>query len=380
MSTNGLRGPRVLSIPIVACVLLAFSAIGGCAGSADGGTAAVSPAAESAPAAESDAIAVRSLTVVREPLSAVYSTSATLRAERRATVTARTTGVLERTLVEEGDEVKAGQALAMLENDEQEIALARVSQARDNTRRELARARKLRDQQLLSEEDYDAVLRAAEEAEHEADLAELVLSRTVIRAPFDGRVLRRHLDDGGNVVDGTPVYDLADLDPLYADVNIPERQISRLAVDQLVHLFADSTGEEVEARIERLAPEVDATTGTVKVTLAVRGSSGLRPGGFVRVEIVTDTHDEALVVPRSALVAEGRRWHVFRLVEQGTRVERLEILRGYEQGERVEILEVLSDSDPLHPGDSIVVVGATALTDGAPVEVIEETEASGVAA
>ena len=271
-----------------------------------------------------------------------------------------------------GDDVVTTQPLAILENTEQTIEFQRSVTARDSKIREQERARKLHEQDLLSDEDYDATLREAEEARQAADLAELVLSRTVIRAPFDGTILKRHLDDGGTVSDGTPVYDLADLTPLYADVNVPERQIARLAVDQTVHLIADSSGEEVEARIERLAPEVDPATGTVKVTLAVRGATALRPGGFVRVEIVVDTHPDALVVPRSALVAEGRRWHVFRLSDDGNSVERLEIERGFEQGDRVEIAGVVSEGEALHPGDGIVVVGASALSDGSAVDVLEQ--------
>ena len=354
-------------------VLLVCPLAGGCGGTADGATAAATPAAEHEETDEKaeDGIAVRVLPVVREPLSSLYSTSATLRADRRATVTARTSGVLEQLLVEEGDDVVAGQPLAILENDEQTIEFQRISASRDNQIREHERARQLRDQDLLSEEDYETTLREAEEARHAADLAELVLSRTVIRAPFEGTVLKRHLDDGGNVNDGTPVYDLADLTPLYADVNVPERQIARLAVAQAVRLIADSSGEEVEARIERLAPEVDPTTGTVKVTLAVRGLTTLRPGGFVRVEIVVDTHSDALVVPRSALVAEGRRWHVYRLAAEGGSVERLEIARGFEEGDRVEIVDVVS-GEPLLAGDRIVVVGASALSDGSAVEVLDQ--------
>ena len=69
----------------------------------------------------------------------------------------------------------------------------------------------------------------------------------------------------------------------------------------------------------------DDATGTVKVTVAVEDGSGLRPGAFVRVDIVTDTHPDALVVSRSALVAEGRRWHLYRLTDDDTAVEQVEV-------------------------------------------------------
>ena len=62
---------------------------------------------------------------------------------------------------------------------------------------------------------------------HAAELAELALSRTVVRPPFAGTIVRRHVDVGATVSrTGTPVYDLADVDPLYADVNVPERDVT----------------------------------------------------------------------------------------------------------------------------------------------------------
>lgn len=356
--------------------LLGLSLVLSCAGPADGATQHASPGSPPAdgPADESIAVSVRP--VERSALSEIYSTSATLRAERRATVTARTRGVLRRILVEEGDDVAEGQPLAILENDEQKIEFERATAARETTARELERSRKLKEQDLLSEEDFDATLRAAAEAERAADLAALVLSRTTVRAPFAGRILTRYLDRGGTISDGTPVFDLADVAPLYADVGVPERQIARLAVGQAVRLVVDSTGQAAEGRIERLAPEVDAETGTVKVTLTVPAAPGLRPGGFVRVDIVVDTHGDALVVPRSALVAEGRRWHLFRLAPGRDAVERLEVVRGFEEGERVEIVEAAGEGGALDAGDPVVVVGAAALSEGSRVRVLDDAESA----
>jgi RND family efflux transporter MFP subunit len=259
------------------------------------------------------------------------------------------------------------------------IEFERASSVRDTLVREYERARRLHEQQLTSEEEFESIRRQWEEAVHAADLAELLLSRTVIRAPFSGRILRRHLDLGATVSDGTAVYDLADLDPLYADVNVPEQQVSRLSPGQQVRLVADPSGRVTSARIERIAPVVDVSTGTVKVTLTVDGNTDLRPGSFTRVEIVTDTHQNALVVVRASLVAEGRRWYVFRVKDDGTHVERLEVVRGYEEGDKVEVLETVNAESALGPGDRVVVVGASALTDGAAILVVQPEEAEGEA-
>lgn len=320
------------------------------------------------------AIAVRAGEVVREPISSLYSTSATLRADRQATVIARTRGVVERLAVEEGHRVSAGQPLAYLEDEEQTIAAARARSTEEKARRDFARISGLHERGLSSLDAFEASRTEAQDAAHALELAELELSRTVIRAPIAGVVVTRHLDVGATVSDGTPVYDLADLQPLYADINIPERHVTRLGPGQEVRLTADATGDEANAIIERIAPAVDPATGTVKVTVAVEGGSGLRPGAFVRVDIVTDTHADALVVARSALVAEGRRWHLYRLADDDSSVEQIEVELGFETGDRIEIAGTTDPSVDITPGESVVIVGAPALSDGAKVRVMTEAD------
>lgn len=366
------------SVFLATAGLLCVTGSSGCGGSEDshaapgaGGEAGEEAHGDTPKAAESEAIAVEVAAAVRRPLSSLYATSGVLRADRIATVTARTHGVVRRLLVEEGARVTEGQTLLLLEDEEQKIQDQRARATLAIEAREQERARALHAQGLLSEADYETTRREAEEARHGAELASLSLSRTVIRAPFPGRVLRRHIDAGTTVSDGTPVYDLADLDPLHADVNVPERHVARLAAGQSVRLEVDTSPEPVPATIERIAPAVDPASGTVKVTLAVPGTPHLRPGAFVRVGIVTDTHPEALVVPRSALVAEGRRWYLFRLEPGGKKVEKLEVGTGFEEGELVEVVATAGSSAAVRAGDRVVVVGASALTDGAAVEVLE---------
>jgi membrane fusion protein, multidrug efflux system len=314
----------------------------------------------------SEATTVRVAPARRAALSLLYATSATLRPERQAIVTARTRGVVRSLLVEAGDEVEAEQPVALLEDDEQRIERDRAIVVREQEERELARAVQLRAERALSDNDLDAARKERDEAAHRAALAELALARTVIRAPFAGRVLRRHLDPGAMVSDGTSVYDLADVTPLQADVSVPERHVARLAAGQQARLFCDALGDTVAGRIERIAPSVDPGSGTVKVTLSVVAPGApLRPGAFVRVAVVTDTREDALAVPRVALVAQGERWALFR--RRGEQVDRLEVELGFEEDDLVEVARTTS-GQPLVEGDEVVVAGAAALSDGARID------------
>ncbi len=293
---------------------------------------------------EPDAIAVRTAPSELRTLSELWSSSATLRPERQATVTARSTGVVERIAVEEGDWVSKGQVLAVLEDDELRIALDKAQIAEETKLHEFERAVELHSKGLLAEETFQQKNRESREAANAAELAQLNLSRCVIRAPFAGRVLKRHLEIGATLSHGTDAFDLADLDPLEADVNVPEPQVARMATGQFVRIATDAKGAQADAVIKRIAPSVNPDTGTVKVTLAVDAVEGLRPGSFVRVNVVTETHADATVVPRAALVAEGRHWHLFALAPDG-------------------------GASPIEPGRQIVVLGAPALSDGARVTV-----------
>jgi membrane fusion protein (multidrug efflux system) len=332
-----------------------------CGGSANGSERAASPTAS--PAAEKVPVEVGE--VKQERMAALYSTSATLRASRQATVTTRSAGVLRRLLVEEGQRVRVGQPVAELENDEQRIAHDRAKTTLDTRQRELDRVQRLFDQKLISEDAFEKARREAQDARHAVDLARLELAHTVIHAPFDAMVVRRHLDVGNTVTSGTPVYDLADISPLFADVNVPERHVGELSVGQAVRLTPDAAPAGVDAKIERISPAVDPGTGTVKVTLTVAEPGALRPGAFVRVDIVTDEHAQAIVVPRSAVAAEGQRWFVYRLA--GDKVEKVPVALGFEAQDR---LEVVSQGEPLVAGDRVVTAGTGALEDGATVEIV----------
>lgn len=336
----------------------------------DGGDAPQKPQRGEKPA--EDAIAIRVAAIQVEPISETYSTSTTLTAEQEATVIARTTGVIQRLKVEEGDKVQAGQPIAQLEDGEQAIALARARLNREARDREYTRQQQLRAQDLTSDVEVEQARSAAEDAAEALKLADLEMDRTTIRAPFSGIILRRHLDVGASVASGTAVYDIADVDPLIAEVRIPERHVATLKAGQETRLYADAQDKVFTGQILRIAPFVDPASGTVKVTVATKGGSGLRPGAFVKVDIVTETHAAALVVPRAALVAEGRRWHLYTLAEDGQSVAQHEVGLGFEAGEKVELIPPPgAESLTVKAGDPVVVVGAPALSPDARVQVVE---------
>jgi hypothetical protein len=120
--------------------------------------------------------------------------------------------------------------------------------------------------------------------------------------------------------------------------------------------------------VERIRPVVDPGSGTVQVTISVsaREDARLRPGQFVNVDIVTETLEDRITLPRTAVLMDGAAPRVF-VVQEGRAVER-EVSLGYSRGDRVEI------ASGLQPGDTVVVVGQDNLRPDAPVRLMELTE------
>jgi membrane fusion protein (multidrug efflux system) len=300
-------------------------------------------------------------------IATYYRATASLDPDKRADVLARVSGVIKRLVAEEGDRVTEGQVLLYVVDDEyrHRATMARVDLEKQEAR--LARAQKIFEQGLSSAEDFDAIRTDRASAKANLDLAELELSYTDVRAPFTGSVVRRFVDQGQTVSNGTPLYALADMDRLLARVFIPAKEFRSIRPDQPVQLVVTSTGDRLTGRIDLVNPLVDPESGTIKVTVEVTDyPSTTRPGDFVEVSIVTDAHTDSLLVPRIAVVTERGQQSVYVVDGETARQRAVEV--GFEDDDHAEI------TSGLEPGELVVVQGQRALRDGQPVSVLDALE------
>ena len=201
------------------------------------------------------------------------------------------------------------------------------------------------------------------ELETEIEQVKLEISRIELRAPFSGHITRRTVELGQTVRGSDALFRLGAFSPLYADVHVAERDVRLVRPGQTATVGFDAGGaESIEGRVIRISPVVDESTGTVKVTIELVSSNALfRPGAFVRVDIRTDTHKNATIVPRQALREQDGENFVF-LVRDGV-AHRRAVRLGYQRDQAVEVLEGAA------PGDTLVVAGHGQLNEGSKVRV-----------
>ena len=300
-------------------------------------------------------------------IATYYRATASLDPDKRADILARVSGVVQKVVAEEGDRVTRGQVLLHIEDDEyrHRTTMARVDLEKQQAR--LNRAQKIFSQGLSSAEDFDAIRTDTASAEAAHELAKLELSYTDVRAPFAGHVVQRLVDQGQTVSNGTALYTLADMHRLLARVFIPAKEFRSIRPDQPVQLVVSSTGDRLSGRIDLVNPLVDPSSGTIKVTVEVRDyPPSTRPGDFVEVSIVTDSHSGILLVPRVAVVTERGQRSVY-VVDGETAYQRpVEI--GFEDDTNAEVVS------GLEPGELVVIQGQRALRDGQPVSVLDALE------
>lgn len=289
----------------------------------------------------------------------------------------------------DGARVRRGQMLVQLDDTLQQ---AEVSQAQAQL--SIARANTKRNQELVAQ--GFVAQRVLEEsaanqqvAEAQLSLVQARLGRMRIVAPFDGTVGLRNVNLGDYVKDGADLVNLEDLSTMLVDFRLPERYQTRLKPGQSVELQLDALpGRRFKARIQALDPLVDANGRSVAVRAELPNADGaqLRPGMFARVTTVFGVNDTALVVPEAAIVPQGGRQYVIRVVEPsavpGTATAALgpdvktvslrqEVKLGVRRGGKVEV------SEGLNEGHTVVVAGHQRLQrDGTPVRVVDVTRSS----
>lgn len=309
------------------------------------------------------AVPVEVMPVVERAISSFIETNGILEAENEVDIVARTAGPIVELLVEEGDRVRGGQLLARLDELEYRAQLEISRVTLEETRLAFERARALQLEQLLSPESFEQARSAFEGAQAQVEANGIVLGYTKIRAPFDGLIVARYIDFAEQLSTNTPMFRISDFDPLLCPIQVPERELSRLQRDQRAYVTVEPfPGERFEATVLRISPVVNASTGTIKVTLDVDAGRGLRPGMFARVFVETERRAGALVVPKAALSLESIGDTVY--VADGGVASRREVVLGFREGDFVEIVS------GVEVGESVVVVGQDGLSDGTPIHVL----------
>ncbi len=265
---------------------------------------------------------------VRRDISQYLAETGRIEAENQVEVLAKGTGHCLTLNVEEGDWVKKDEVLAELDQAEME---AQVRQSRVNVAQQkmtFERAEGMMREGIGSPADRDNAKFSYEQAKASLEMQEVQLTYLKIRAPINGVVTRRSLQQGMLVTSGVSVFTIVDPASYVLPINVNERNLPRLRVGQQAYVTIDSAGDrEFEATVRRINPGVDLQSSAIKVILDFKAEDHkyLREAAFARYRLVMDTRADALAVPKDAIIEDNTRRYVMVVTEEAAPVAEADV-------------------------------------------------------
>ena len=296
------------------------------------------------------------------PFTETIAANGTLRAEEAIELQAEVNGKIAVLNFTEGTRVKAGEVLVKIDDSSLQASLRRAL-----ARRELANFREQRLARLVAEGgvsklDYDEARGEVAVLDAEIDLIRAELTKTEIRAPFEGLVGIRFVSLGAYVSPATRIATLQGISNLKVDFSVPERYAQRVRPGDPVRFTVAGGKATYQGEVYAVEPRIDVSTRSVLLRALCRNADGsLLPGIFARVEYAVRQNDAALLVPAIAVISGLEERALF--IEREGKAKRILVTTGARTSREVEI------TSGLQPGDVVITSGIQQLRPGNAVEV-----------
>lgn len=336
--------------------------------------------------AELKAAPVKVYKVIRQKISEKLIYTATLEAWKKQAITPDISGKVARIYVSEGDRVIKGQLLAELDTrstrlqlEQAEAALAIAKANYEDARRNLERMENLFKEKAVSDQQYEKVRLAFEAAQAQKDQAEAALNLakhtlevSIMRAPFDGVIASKNLEEGdvinpmmGGFSASSSVLTLVDYSKIKVRFDVSPADAQRIAKGQKIYLGGFTvSGQQFEGEITAVNTSADVQTKKFRIEAVVNNPGlTLKPGTFGQIILEVSTRENSLAVPQRAILDNS-----YVLVAEGNKAVKKTVAIGLKNTELIEVVSGLNE------GDLVIVEGNFGLADGSPVEIEGEVQ------
>lgn len=307
---------------------------------------------------------VEAVAVKKAAMERTIDAVGTLQSNESVIIRPEITGRISEILFDEGGKVEKDTVLVRLDDSTYKAQLAEAEAQLALSRANFNRADDLYKKKTGSERALDEARATRDSNAAAVALAKATLDKTMLKAPFDGSLGLRQVSVGDYVTPGQDIVNVEDISTLKVDFRVPEVFLTEIKVGQDLDITVDALKDKViRGEVYAIDPRIDAAGRSLVVRAKVDNAEDvLRPGLFARVNLVVDSNQGALQIPEQALMPQGEKQFVYRVVDG--KAEMTEIKTGLRRQGMVEV------TDGLAEGDMVITAGQMKIGPGAPVTVM----------
>lgn len=294
-----------------------------------------------------------------------------LEADETVNINAESGGRLMKLNIDEGDYVKKGDLVALIDLEQLTKQKAEVEISYELAKDVYERQKRLWDQNIGSEMQYLQARNDMKRLEKSLETLEYQQSKGDIYAPISGVVDEVNIREGELVSPGAPIAVILDIRQLIATADVPENYLGSVNFGDEVTVRFPSLDAETKGRISLIGSKIDKANRTFKIEVRVgRFTKNLKPNMLTEIKLNTSTVKDMITIPINLIQQEINGKEYLMIVDQSSgepKAKKAYITKGQTNDLRAIITKGLI------PGDEVIKIGGRTVSDGTPVEIIQES-------
>lgn len=292
--------------------------------------------------------------------NSIYSTGTTV-ANEEVEIKSEVAGRLIKLNSREGGFVQKGQLIAKLDDSDIRSLIKKIEYEEQLADQVEARQKKLLEIDAISKEEYDMAVNRVNTLNADKEYQQVQLQKTVVNAPFSGRMGLKNISEGAYITPGVVIGNLVQSNPIKLDFSVPEKYANMIKNGQEVRFSIDGDDHSFIAKVVAIDPKIDNNLRTLMVRAQANNNEGsLLPGMFVQVEIPLG-EAKAIMIPTESILPVLKGKKVF-VMKNGKAVE-VSIKTGLRTDTHIQVEEGLAI------GDSVVVSALMSMKQDLPIGV-----------
>lgn len=307
-------------------------------------------------------ISVKGKIVTTQDIQNSITSVGTALASEEVEIKSETSGRVISIPFKEGSFVSKGQLLVKINDSELQAQLSKAKSRLKLLEDRVDRQKVLFEKELSSKVEYDVALNELNELKSDIELLNVQISKTEIRAPFNGKIGIRKISEGAYVSPATIIANLQNLSQIKFDFTVPEKYAGSIKPNDKV-LFKSANGKEYLAgKIYAVEPKINAATRTILVRgIYSNAGNKIIPGSFLEVKLELQKISNAVMIPSYALISDIKDNMVF--VYRGGKAIQQSVETGIRTEDNVQIINGVT------PGDTLITSGILQLKNNVKVKI-----------